>query len=546
VNPRIAGLSVFFVALILASPVGPGATQGHERRGAERLIVKNIGPGQDITSHEWGMVRLEVGIEKKGAPESGKKMKLRRSPLRVKVDNREVSCYVVGFSTGYEGKKTYAYRTVAIRLGPKPGPRVITVLYDGLVKNVPVNYSPSGQLDFTDLYEHQAILGKKSVTIHWFGCYLLKESVKVSLNGETIATDMEVPADAPDLLGGRISPGDRLAPGENRVRIEAVDTNGSKRQKELVFHYYPDSRIPLGDEFVLNLGLEETENGPFLDAVVEGGSVLKTGEFGQRPGPERMGGQTIIPAGQTILASFRAVGTGESTIATILKQYAMDEPTEVEKARVAVYAFPTAAGRHEATKVTGLENYMAQDLFTCAIPGAWLKIENPEGDKGVYGVAAYRTSPQDASAASVSVEFYGPESSTGALGAAWYIESLLIGEQQKKSPSLAAWAVKAYEDMQKTFRGVFQKGRAERTIPPAARLTETTVAGRRAKIVERDVSLVRRRALLFTSRTSFMERFVVVPAAAGFYVIGFSTPASEAQKNQDLFAAITKSFKPLK
>jgi hypothetical protein len=358
---RIAGplslAGVFLLTLLLVSVVTWAATKSQDRYLTEQLIVRNITPGQDVTDHEWGIVRLEMGLEKNGAPDSGRKTKFPRSPLRVKVDNKEVSCYVVDSATGYDGKKTYAYRTVAIRLGAQPGPRVITVLYHGLVKSIPITYNPSGQLEFADLYDHQAILGKKPVTIHWFGCYLPKESVKISVNDKVVPADMDVPQDAPELLAGRISPGEKLKPGANKVRIEALDIRGNKRERDLVFYYYPDNRVPLGDEFALSLGLEEPKNGPFYDAVVEGGSIQRTHQLGQRPGPERMGGQMIVPPGKAVLAWFKAVRPGESTIATMVKQYSTDEPMEVERARVAVYPMVPSPSLH-AADAPSLEKYL--------------------------------------------------------------------------------------------------------------------------------------------------------------------------------------------
>jgi hypothetical protein len=338
----------------LVSVVAWAETKSQERHGAEQLVVRNITPGQDVTDHEWGIVRLEIGLEKKGAPDGGGRTKVPRSPLRVKVDNREVSCYVVDSAAGYDGKKTYAYRTVAIRLGAQPGPRVITVLYHGFVRSIPITYNPSGQLEFADLYDQQAILGSKPVTIRWFGCYLSKESVKISVNNEVVPADMDLPQDAPELLAGRISPGKKLKPGANKVRIEALDIRGNKREKDLVVHYYPDNRVPLGDEFALSLGTEEPKDGPFYDAVVEGGSIQRTRKLSRRPGPERMGGQMIIPPGKEVLAWFKAVRPGESTIATMVKQYSTDEPLKVESARVAVY--PTA-DRH-AGELSGLGKYL--------------------------------------------------------------------------------------------------------------------------------------------------------------------------------------------
>ncbi len=195
------------------------------------------------------------------------------------------------------------------------------------------------------------------MTIHWFGCYLSKESVKISVNNEAVPVDMDLSLDAPELLAGRISPGKKLKPGANKVRIEALDIRGNKRQRDLVFHYYPDNRVPLGDEFSLSLGLEEPKNGPFYDAVVEGGSIQRTRRLDQRPGPERMGGQMIIPPGKAVLAWFKAVRPGESTIATMVKQYSTDEPIKVERARVAVYS-KASSSETRPGDLLGLEKYL--------------------------------------------------------------------------------------------------------------------------------------------------------------------------------------------
>lgn len=64
---------------------------------------------------------------------------------------------------------------------------------------------------------------------------------------------------------------------------------------------------------------------------------MRMRQSGQRPGPESIGGRMVVPPGKAVLAWFKAAWPGESTIATMVKQYATDEPTEVERARVAVY-----------------------------------------------------------------------------------------------------------------------------------------------------------------------------------------------------------------
>ncbi len=558
----------FIVALLLLSEEVRAADKSKDRRRSEQLVVRNISPGQDITDHEWGIVKVEVGVEKRQVPDSRKKSKSRRSPLKLKVDNKEVSAYVMGSAAGYEGKKTYAYRTLGIRLGAQPGPRTITILYDGLVKSIPVNYSPSGQLEFANFYDDQALFGKRPVTVRWLGCYLLKESVKASINGEPVSPDMVVPSDTPEIVEGSVSPGEILRPGANTVKIEAVDIMGTKREKALTLHYYPDNRVPVGDAFVLNLGLEESKSGPFYDAVVEGGSLVKKREFTMPPRPERIGGQTVVPEGQAVLAWFEAIDKGEGVITTRQKQYSTDVPREIENTRVAVYAAPPPL---KAIEVAGqsLVPYLAEKLFACVLPDTWQKVQDPDGGRKVYGVAAYETSQEDKSAMRASIEFYRADSQAGSLTAEEYVKGLLPEEQPKGEPAPLAqasnestlsarlvtvmdksaqvastvktWVVKKSQTLRDFLEGE-QPGEA----PAAARVLETTVAGRQSKTVEREVSVVTGRRLFLPKKILLAEKFVVIPADAGFYVIGFTAPAADAQKSRDLFEAIIDSFQPLR
>ena len=62
----------------------------------------------------------------------------------------------------------------------------------------------------------------------------------------------------------------------------------------------------------------------------------------------------IVPPGKAVIAWFRAAWPGESTIATTMKQYATDEPMEVEKARVAVYQAASQPGAGQG----GLDKYL--------------------------------------------------------------------------------------------------------------------------------------------------------------------------------------------
>ena len=197
--------------------------------------------------------------------------------------------------------------------------------------------------------------------------------------------------------------------------------------------------------------MEDPKSGPYHDVTVEGASLVKTGETGIRPGPERMGGQTVVPPGKVVLAWFKAVGPGETAIATKVKQYATDDPKEVERARVAVY-YSATAGLSEAENALGLQKYVVKNLFTCGIPGEWVKAENPDGENNVVGVSAYEKSPQDMPAARVSIAFYSPDSAAGKTGAQAYIDALMKEVQPEKrsdDPALINWILKAYDEVEK-------------------------------------------------------------------------------------------------
>ena len=232
-----------------------------------------------------------------------------------------------------------------------------------------------------------------------------------------------------------------------------------------------------------------------------------------------------------------------------MKQYATDDPRkEVERARVAVEHSATA-GYSEAENALGLQKYVVKNLFTCGIPGEWVKAENPDGENNVVGVSAYEKSPQDMPAARVSIAFYSPDSAAGKTGAQAYIDALMKEVQPEKrsdDPALINWILKAYDEVEKRVWEAVEKWQPEQSVPPVMKLMEATIAGRQARVVERNAFFVKSKMIVFKSRIPVAERFVVIPADAGFYVLSFSTPASDAEKNRELFATITGSFRPLK
>jgi hypothetical protein len=508
---------------------GAMAAPASKDRGRDvRLLVKNIAAGQEISDHEWGLVRVEVGVERDRAPAVGRPSRSARSALRVKVDGKEVPCALEGSRTGYEGKKAYTYRTLGVPFGSTPGPRTITVSLNRLSKTVSVSYRPKGQLEICGLYDDQALFGPGDVVVNWLGCYLVKESIKVFVNGKEIPSEMGVVDGRPELVEGRVKPRDMLVTGTNTLRIEAVDIRGDRREREIHLHYYPENRVPLGDLFVLSLGLGEPKSGPFYDAVVDGGSLVKKEDLSGPPWPERMGGQLVVPGGRVALARFQAIAEGESIIRTTERQYPTDLPQEMDHVRVLVSrgqarmaADRTPIAAEQVPVKTGeaagavFERY-ADNLFACALPKGWYRIENPGKDQHVYGVFAYGPALGEQSGLKLSVEFYAADNLLGYQTEEYFTQSLL-----KKGFS----------------------GRGERE---GGHSGETTVAGRHAKVLERELGLVAKTAPSFSARTPVVERVVAVPADGGFYVLQFRAPLEGLSKNSAIFAAVLDSFRPLK
>ncbi len=494
-------------ALVCSTVTGHAAPRSAApaSKGAQ-LTVRNLRSGQEITEHTWGVVKLEVGVEADRAKSTGKNRQ-KRSPLKVKVDNKEVDCTVLDSSTGYGRGKGYAFKTIGVRVGGPPGPRSITILFNGTSRTFDINYKPAGQIDFSNLYENQAFFGRKAVDVDWLACYLVKESIKVHVNGKEAAAELSVSRDAPELVEGRMKLAEGLLrPGANRVKISAVDIYGVKQEKERVFYRYPDNRVNVGDTFTLCLGTEESRRGPFYDAVVEGASIVKKEALKLTPGPERMGGTTVVPPGHVVAVRFAAVKSGESTIRTKEKQGITDLPNDIDKVVVAV------SGRSDGRGFKA-EAYSASDFFKCELPKGWLKVVDPGRSRKIYGITAYEGNRDDRLALKVSVEYYAPGNQPGYASAEDYGAKLLRSGYRLRSVA-------------KTGGGM--------------------PAGKPAKVFEREVSIVIKTKIFFSKNVPLLEKAVVVPSKTGFYVLEFRTPVDEAQKNQEAFDTVLNSFEPLK
>jgi hypothetical protein len=250
-----------------------------------------------------------------------------------------------------------------------------------------------------------------------------------------------------------------------------------------------------------------------------------------RPKPERIGGQTAIPAGKAVLAWFEAPIPGEAAIVTTEKQYLTDTPRDMERLKVVVYPVPRPLKAREANGHR-LEQYHARKLFMCAIPGDWLKVSNERG------IIAYQAGRRARTGPMVSVHFYGCDGRTTYGTADEYVNRLMRERpsRQERPPD------------QQVLRRLFDAFRKERPAKPQApaRLREIAVAGRRARTVERTSSATAKQLVVFTKRFPVEEKFVVVPAETGFYVLCFSTPAGRMQQSRDLFEAVMTSFQPLR
>jgi hypothetical protein len=504
---------LFLLCAVLSAALLGSPAAGHTappsagvRSKGTQLTVRNLRSGQEITEHTWGVVKLEVGVEAHRTAGAGKKRQ-RRSPLKVRVDSKEVDCTVLDSSTGYQRGKGYTFKTIGFRVGGPPGPRSVTILFNGTSRTFDINYRPAGRIDFSNLYEKQAFFGRKAITVDWLACYIVKESIKVRVNGKETAAVLSVPGDAPELVEGRmkLSAG-LLRAGANRVTISAVDVYGVKQEKERVFYRYPDNRVNVGDMFTLCLGTEESRGGPFYDAVVEGASIVKKEALKLTPGPERMGGTTVVPPGYVVAVRFAAVKSGESTIRTKERQGITDLPNDIATVAVAVSGWSDGRG-FEA------EAYSAADFFKCELPKGWLKVVDPGRSRKIYGITAYEGNRDDRLALKVSVEYYAPGNRPGYASAEEYGAKLLRSGYRPRS-------------VVKTGGGM--------------------LAGRPARVFEREVSIVIKTKIFFSKNIPLIEKAVVLPSEVGFYVLEFRTPTDEARKNQEAFDTVLNSFEPLR
>lgn len=513
-------LSGFFRGVLLGTlllgalcEAAPQSRAGN--RQPVRLVINGIAAGQKITDHDWGFVRLEVGVEARRPPAVRKQLKQKRSALGVKIDGADAPYRLLDSRTGYEGGKAFSYRTLGVAPG-SPGPHSITVLVGRRSRTIPVVFDPAGRLEIPGLCEDQAIFGKKTLDLQWFGCYLAAGSVKAWVNGREIPAEPTGADERLRLVEGRVALGGSIEPGRNTLLMEGTDIRGGRQEKSVPFYYYPDNRVTVGDAFVVSLGDQEPTGRPFFEVEVEGTSVVKGRDLSVRPGPERLGGETAPPSGKTVLSRFEAVAPGESVIRTSEKQHRADRFRERASIRLLVQTRSQAASIDKA-RAGGfsLKQFHMPGFFTCLVPDGWTTVRNPDEDRGIYGLSTYREGQGETGGTGLKlvVEYY-PRDDDAFLPTA----GDFISAMREKRPG----------------------GRGNEPVV----VRDFEVAARPAKRFERDVNLAAKTLFFFTRPVPIREEYVVVPGRTGFYVLRSRAPSQETREARLLFDAMVGSFEP--
>jgi hypothetical protein len=510
------GWCVAIVALLFGVCRETAAAPLDGSRNGLRLVVDKIAPGQTITDHDWGFVRLEIGVETEKRPIIRKGGKSQRNRVEIRVDGKEARCQLIESRSGYEGKKAFSYRTLGLPLG-EPGPHSVRVTVGRQSKTIPVVFEPSGQFDISGLCNDQAVFGKKDLEFQWFGSYLIPETIRASVNGREIPVEVSGADERLHLLEGRLGPIGKIEPGTNTLTLEGTDALGGRTKKSVAFHYYPDNRITVGDTFVLNVGIQEPAGKPYFQVSVEGLSVKKGDEMRGRTCPERLGGETVLPAGKAVLVRFEALAPGESTIRTSEKRHRTDPLRETGSFKVLVQT-SAQARRIEKARTGGLTLKWTETpgLFGCLIPEGWVVTRNPGEDRKILGVSVYREGQGDTGGIGpkLVVEFYPPDNGAG---------------------------LRTAEDF---VAAVSEQGRHDREEPPTA--ARDLEGARQEKRFERNVKLAVKTPFFFTRPVRVSEEYTVIPGRTGFYVISSRAPLHERPEMLVLFDAVVGSFEPLR
>lgn len=168
------------------------------------------------------------------------------------------------------------------------------------------------------------------------------------------------------------------------------------------------------------------------------------------------------------------------------------------------------------------------NYFRCILPSDWQKMENYFGlsqdEKKVYGIDIFGPGIKDGPRASISAKYY----AKGNLLHKTADQFIRLHSQ----PAL----------------GFVLEGNEYGPV------TETVVAGRKAKTFERQVfefidhvydpKSGRFYTPIDPKKIPVIEKFIVIPAKEGFYVLRYYAPSEIAEANIKAFEQVVNSFKP--
>jgi len=172
-----------------------------------------------------------------------------------------------------------------------------------------------------------------------------------------------------------------------------------------------------------------------------------------------------------------------------------------------------------ASPLLSAQTYTEGTYFTADKPTGWEKRETPFGlsaeEKKVFGVEVFGPDSADGLAARISIHYYAP----GNLVHKTFERFIKL----HSGPALGA-----------SLDG-------ERYGP----VKDGLLAGRKAKLFERVVFEYIPPRSIKPKKVAIYERFAVVPAKAGFYVLRYHAPEDIAKANLKAFENMLKLFKPL-
>jgi hypothetical protein len=166
------------------------------------------------------------------------------------------------------------------------------------------------------------------------------------------------------------------------------------------------------------------------------------------------------------------------------------------------------------------EEYVSEGgYFKVSLPSTWGKTDESFGlsaeEKKVYGVDILGPSSNDGIASVIAVHYYAPGN--------------LLYETMEGFINIHA----------QPALGVNLDGRKYGPVRGAV------VAGRPAKVFERKVYEYIPPEALDPKKIAVYERYVVIPAQKGFYVLRYSAPEDIAEKYKPVFEKVISSFEPL-